>query len=470
MSWSHQRVVRFAGPRAAYSGSSHKGQGLKSFREEIHRQAREYALETKGQKHRIRVQQAIERKAKRVEQKQWLAQVNRAQRLQDRENNARAFLMKRGLQRGSDFSAGERQELRKWFDMLDMDAGGDIDVSELAGPLLSTGIAQSLPEVQKIIDNNASDGGGIDFESFQRMLKVDHREDSSTETTQKDDNSGVEAMKKLRRHVDASQSNTGLQLDSRINAHRRSILLRELTDLKNETKLANSKYAMTESGRRELAARAQRKEDRLLSLFRVVIGSKESNVAGFFQGKLPSLNQLDREKIYSKWSKQLPSLSADSDTIRKPWEDVKHWMDRSCNRRGPYLEADEDNRLQSSDGFRESQRVDERNALRTHDGYASKQATTTKKSRGRSESDPKLQLQRSLSKFLRPTRADLARIRSYKKRQKAKLATFRISSSVPNLPSIHLLNVPLPRKHPPFSIAVDERSKKPTFRHVLNES
>ena len=181
MSWSDQRVLRFSGPRDAFHPplrSRHSS--ATALRDEIRRRARANALENGGEAHRSRVRAAMQRKKARAEHKKWLARVERAQRLQDRENSARAYLMRRGMQRGSDFSAGERQELRKWFDILDADAGGDIDIAELAAPLLSTGIAQSLPEVRKIIEANAIEvGGGIDFESFQRMLKVKPRGNGS---------------------------------------------------------------------------------------------------------------------------------------------------------------------------------------------------------------------------------------------------------------------------------------------------
>ena len=95
--------------------------------------------------------------------------------------------------------------------------------------------------------------------------------------------------------------------------------------------------------------------------------------------------------------------------------------------------------------------------------------------RRRSESDPKLQLERSLSKYLRPTRADAARVRSYRKRKKKKeekekgdgLRELRNVQSEPVLPAIGRVgSLAKPRRHPPFSIVVDESSTKPSYRPI----
>ena len=142
--------------------------------------------------------------------------MERGLRLQDREITARRWLLRRGAMTGSDFSPAERTELRRWFDVLDTDGGGDIDLAELAAPLLSTGIASSIPQVRAIIQKNEiEEGGGIDFESFQRLLKRGTQTNKNGEATQDD---GLVALQKLRTHVEAAQSNLGLNLDSRINA------------------------------------------------------------------------------------------------------------------------------------------------------------------------------------------------------------------------------------------------------------
>ncbi len=481
MSWSDQRVLRFSGPRSAFdSPLPLRRASPTALRDEIRQRARAYALENGGDAHRSRVAAAMQRKKARAEQKKWLARVERAQRLQDRENSARSYLMRRGMQRGSDFSAGERQELRKWFDILDADAGGDIDIAELAAPLLSTGIAQSLPEVRKIIEANAIEvGGGIDFESFQRMLKVKpHRHSEASDEGPRDKNgvgehlveaAGKTAMKRLRAHVEASQSNVGLQLDSLINANRRSILLKAVADIKSDARIgSNARQNTTLAARREAAALAQRREDRLLGLYRVVIGSKDSNVAGFYQGKLPSLNKLNREAVYGDWAKRLPMMHADSNVVTKPWERVNYWLNRSCFPGAAYLEAE------AEEGHEEVLEEGEQ----SHSGSALSGPTVSPMhnthNRRRSESDPKLQLERSLSKYLRPTRADAARVRSYRKRKKKKeeekgdgLRELRNVQSEPVLPAIGRVgSLAKPRRYPPFSIVVDESSTKPSYRPI----
>ena len=65
-------------------------------------------------------------------------------------------------------------------------------------------------------------------------------------------------MKRLRKHVEASQSNVGLQLDSLINQNRRSILLSSLADIRAEAKLAgNSKNSPRLASARKLLQYSQ---------------------------------------------------------------------------------------------------------------------------------------------------------------------------------------------------------------------
>ena len=160
MSWSDQRVLRFSGPREAFhSPLRRRGESVDALRGDIRRQARALAIETKGESHLRRVQAAEQRKAVRAKHKKWLARVERALRLQDREDNARAFLYKMGMQRGSDFSVGERQELRKWFDILDADAW-DIDIAELAASAVH-GHCPICARSTKIIEANAIEAGVV---------------------------------------------------------------------------------------------------------------------------------------------------------------------------------------------------------------------------------------------------------------------------------------------------------------------
>ena len=162
--WSHQQYVKKNLGRRRFNAET--------VRSEARQAAREYALQTKGTAHLKRVQTVIKRAKRRQKKEKWLQKVERGLRLQDREITSRKWLLRRGASTGSDFSPAERSELRRWFEALDTDGGGDIDLAELAAPLLSTGIASSLPQVREIIEKNEMEpGGGIDFESFQRLIK-----------------------------------------------------------------------------------------------------------------------------------------------------------------------------------------------------------------------------------------------------------------------------------------------------------
>ena len=70
------------------------------------------------------------------------------------------------------FYGRSKKRITKWFETLDTDSSGEISFVELAGPLLSTGIATTQREVRDIIDRHKSPiSGGIDFEAFMSLLK-----------------------------------------------------------------------------------------------------------------------------------------------------------------------------------------------------------------------------------------------------------------------------------------------------------
>ena len=434
MSWSHERVKRPSG-NVRFDAQA--------VRREARVLARQYALESKGTEHAARVEALNERGAARVKTRRWLSKVERGLRLQDREINARRWLVRRGAATGSDFTAAERSELRRWFDILDADGGGDIDLSELAAPLLSTGIASSLPEVRAIITKNeAEPGGGIDFESFQRMLKRRSRSKKSGAGGVDDvrEDEGFLALRQLRKHVERSQANFGVRLDSMINATRRHILLDALTNLSQDTvalRKGSSGSAGTAAGgvgagavgdekndgadavherrmrklerQRARAALARRKEDKLLALWRVVIGSKDSDVAGFHSGQLPPLST-NRQEVYSDWSQRLPNMHADSDRVSRTWERVDHWMNRSCSGRKYVKDAEGNAEGTGADGGGMGVQNQSEPTLRKP------------KRRARVEDGPKKKLERMLSKYLRPTRADVARLEKRKSQKQRVLA------------------------------------------------
>ncbi|GMH58561.1 hypothetical protein TrST_g7200 [Triparma strigata] len=66
----------------------------------------------------------------------------------------------------------QKRALRKWFDHLDDDRSGEVDVDELADPLLSTGIAGTISEVKALIRTVDKDGSGeIGFEEFLKVMQ-----------------------------------------------------------------------------------------------------------------------------------------------------------------------------------------------------------------------------------------------------------------------------------------------------------
>ena len=80
----------------------------------------------------------------------------------------------------------QKRTLKTWFEGIDKDNSGEIDVNELADPLISTGLARTLSEVtslvRKIDDNQSS---GIDFQEFLTVIKKDGEEAKSRATQHK---------------------------------------------------------------------------------------------------------------------------------------------------------------------------------------------------------------------------------------------------------------------------------------------
>jgi hypothetical protein len=445
MAWSHQRVRKR--PRDIVRFNAEQ------VRSEARKAAREYALQTKGPEHLKRVQTVIKRAERREKKKKWFRKVERGLRLQDREIMARKWLLRRGATTGSDFSPAERSELRRWFDALDTDGGGDIDLAELAAPLLSTGIASSIPQVRNIIEKNEiEEGGGIDFESFQRLLK------RGIEGDRPGPDDGLSAMQQLRSHVEAAQTNTGLNLDSRINETRRTILLDALKEIRysgNENEndrllekkisLLNLKNQDNEDEvrklnlqkRRDKAAKAQRKEDKMLALWRVVLGSKRKKIAGCHLGQLPPV-AMDRGKVYAEWAEKVPRMHADSDVKRHEWQQVNHWLKRSCDPNDVPK-----NKKTTDISLHESQSAP--SFVNTYanviGGDNNVNVVGVKK---------RPTLERLLSSYLRPTRADIAR--SKKMRQKIKRGK-TLDVNPPKSVARELK----PRQFPPFNIVASEK-------------
>ena len=75
----------------------------------------------------------------------------------------------------------QKRALRKWFEHLDEDGSGEVDVDELADPLLSTGIANTISEVKALISTVDKDGSGeIGFKEFLKVMQPKKEPGSAT--------------------------------------------------------------------------------------------------------------------------------------------------------------------------------------------------------------------------------------------------------------------------------------------------
>ena len=89
-----------------------------------------------------------------------------------RDNTTELWLKKRKVFPEFRWTVKQKRALRKWFDQLDNDNSGEVDVQELADPLLSTGIAKTMIEVVDLIrEVDRDDTGEIGFEEFLQIMK-----------------------------------------------------------------------------------------------------------------------------------------------------------------------------------------------------------------------------------------------------------------------------------------------------------
>ncbi|GMH46485.1 hypothetical protein TrRE_jg305, partial [Triparma retinervis] len=89
-----------------------------------------------------------------------------------RDADTEKYLLKRKAFPEFRWTVKQKRALRKWFDHLDEDKSGEVDVDELADPLLSTGIASTIKEVQELIRVvDKDDSGEIGFEEFLKVMQ-----------------------------------------------------------------------------------------------------------------------------------------------------------------------------------------------------------------------------------------------------------------------------------------------------------
>lgn len=63
----------------------------------------------------------------------------RRQQLEDLEVQKDAWMTRHGMKTGFEFTREQKRELKRWFNFLDADGSGEINIEELEDPLLSTG-------------------------------------------------------------------------------------------------------------------------------------------------------------------------------------------------------------------------------------------------------------------------------------------------------------------------------------------
>ncbi len=81
----------------------------------------------------------------------------------------------------------QKRTLKIWFEDMDKDKSGEIDVDELADPLMSTGLAQTMSEVSTLVRRiDADKSSGIDFQEFLDVLKKDKREKANEDSNKVD--------------------------------------------------------------------------------------------------------------------------------------------------------------------------------------------------------------------------------------------------------------------------------------------
>jgi hypothetical protein len=91
----------------------------------------------------------------------------------------RQWMTSRGSKDFIDFNDKARAKLKSYFRSLDTDGSQSIGVDELQNPLISLGIAQTVTEVQRIVDSVDEDGSGqIEFDEFLSIIKSKHGSNS----------------------------------------------------------------------------------------------------------------------------------------------------------------------------------------------------------------------------------------------------------------------------------------------------
>lgn len=94
----------------------------------------------------------------------------------------RQWLKSHGKNDRIQFDDFEIKELRKYFNSLDNDDSGRIEVEELEDPLIALGLVQSREEVEKLVKIvDTDESGQIEFGEFLKIMSNIDTDDTSLE-------------------------------------------------------------------------------------------------------------------------------------------------------------------------------------------------------------------------------------------------------------------------------------------------
>lgn len=94
----------------------------------------------------------------------------------------RQWLKSHGKSDRIQFDDFEIKELRKYFNSLDNDGSGRIEVDELEDPLIALGLVQTREEVEKLVKIvDTDDSGQIEFGEFLKIMSNIETDDSTSE-------------------------------------------------------------------------------------------------------------------------------------------------------------------------------------------------------------------------------------------------------------------------------------------------
>lgn len=163
------------------------------------------------------------------------------EKLEDlRQEQIEHWCKKHNKKSGAKYSNHDKRMLRHWFQELDYDGSGEVNVEELQDPMLSAGILKTREQVVRVLANvDKNNTMGIDFEEFLQALTGNKIADQS----------------KLQRLQQMSNNEYGFSMDTLITAERRNKLLtsvlRQCEQRQNEIDKYYRKYEKSKITRRE---------------------------------------------------------------------------------------------------------------------------------------------------------------------------------------------------------------------------